>query len=94
MKDDKSAAARDDKAIFVKVRDRESVIYEGMAKSLSSQNEKGKFDILPLHANFISLLGETLIIKKEDDIEQEIPLANGVVRAVENKVEVYLGIKP
>lgn len=83
-----------DQNLFVKVRDRENVIFEGPAKSVSSQNQKGKFDILPIHENFISLVNETIIVTREDGVEQEIPLANGIVRVMENRVEVYLGIKP
>ncbi|HEX67694.1 MAG TPA: hypothetical protein ENG13_01340, partial [bacterium] len=36
--------------------------FEGKAEAVSSQNKLGKFDILPGHANFITLIFKSLII--------------------------------
>jgi len=44
------------------------VFFEGEAESVSSENQLGKFDVLPQHANFISLIFNEVIIvtpKKE-----------------------------
>ena len=57
----------DHKTIKVKVRDTESVIFEGEVERISSFNEVGPFDIYPTHANFISIIRKqlTLYHKKE-----------------------------
>ena len=75
------------------VRDREKVLFDGAVKTVSSLNKKGKFDILPKHANFISLVGQMLTIELPEGGKREIPVDNGILRVVRNKVEVYLGIK-
>jgi len=79
--------------LSVLVQNREGILYQGPAQSLTSYNPKGKFDLLPQHANFISLVEQGLSIKKEDGTTQEIPLKNGILRVVQNQVEIYLGIK-
>lgn len=79
--------------IELTVRNREAILYQGAVELISSVNAKGKFDILPLHANFISLVGEVLTIREKGGNVKEIPVDNGIVKARENKVEIYLGIK-
>ena len=37
----------------------ESILFEGKVKALSSVNEMGPFDILPLHINFISVIKDS-----------------------------------
>ncbi len=82
-----------DKKIHVIVRDRNHVLYEGEASGLSSKNSKGTFDILLNHANFISLVNETLYIHESGGREVPIPMNNAIVKAKENKVEVFVGVK-
>ena len=38
------------------VKSREGILYQGEVESMTSFNEKGEFDILSRHANFISLI--------------------------------------
>lgn len=75
------------------VRSREGVIFEGDVDSITSFNEKGKFDVLAQHANFISLIQKALTIIEPDGKVTEIPVDNALLRTRENKVEVYLGIQ-
>ena len=75
------------------VDSREAVIYKGSVKSISSFNEKGKFDILKEHANFISLIQNRLIVIGADEKRFEIPLNNALLRARGNNVEVYIGVQ-
>ncbi len=75
------------------VMSRENVIYKGEVFSLTSVNEKGIFDILPMHANFISLISAKLIIGEKDGNKREIKINNGLLRTNQNKVEVYVGLE-
>jgi F0F1-type ATP synthase epsilon subunit len=75
------------------VRNREAVVFEGEAVSLTSYNPRGQFDILPAHANFISLLSDRIVIRLPSGEARDIDVHNGVVRVVRNKVQVLLGIK-
>ncbi len=83
--------ANDNLSLFV--RDRDEIVFDGEVKSVSSVNKKGKFDILPKHANFISLVDQTLIARKVAGGEETIKVDEGVLRVRQNKVEVYLGVK-
>ena len=81
-----------DNLIHVIVRDRTKTLYEGLATGLSSKNTKGTFDILQNHANFITLINETLYIH-EKGRDVPIPMNNAIIKVKENNVEVYVGVK-
>lgn len=82
-----------DKLISILVRNVESVLFQDYAKSVSSVNEKGRFDILPLHSNFISIIKEKIVIYDKNNQKKEIKIDQGILRIVENKVEIYLGVE-
>lgn len=79
-------------SLSVIVRDREGILFQGNAEAVSSFNEKGPFDVLPLHANFISLIRNSVTLKISNSAPKEIALNSGVLKVKENKVEVYVGI--
>ncbi len=81
------------KTFSVTVRDRNGIVFDGEVRALSAYNAKGLFDILPVHSNFISVLRQKLILHKVDGSKQEMNLESGVVRALLNKVVVYVGLK-
>lgn len=78
--------------ISLTIRTREGVIYEGTVTGLTSTNKVGKFDVLEEHANFITIIKDKLIIYEKDQ-QKEFNLDNGIMKVVENKVEVLLGVK-
>lgn len=80
------------KQLHVFIRNREKVLFDEDIQALSSRNEKGIFDILPLHGNFISLVEARLILTRIDGTKTEVPVSNGILRASENRVEVFIGV--
>lgn len=50
------------KSITVKIMNPEEVVWEGKAEALSSENTEGPFDILPDHANFMTLLNDAEVV--------------------------------
>ena len=60
---------------------------------VSSYNKKGKFDVLPQHANFISLIQKSLVIRDNRGQTREINVNNGLMRVKKDIVEVYIGIE-
>ncbi len=78
--------------IYIKVRNPDEVVFEGEVDQISSSNKIGKFDILDNHANFISLIQDSLVMKKAGQTN-ELKVDSGILRVQENKVFVYLGIK-
>ena len=76
----------------VTIRSKEKLLYSGVAKTLSSENEKGPFDILSGHANFISLIFSYVIIDRGLETEHSFDLEKGVLYVLSDRIEVYVGI--
>lgn len=77
----------------VLIRDREGILFEGEAEAVSSYSDKGPFDILPYHANFITLINKEIRVKRVGGEEKTV-ITSGVLIVRENKVEIYVGILP
>lgn len=80
------------KLISVTIRDRQGVQFEGQVRAISGVNSKGPFDVLPIHTNFITILRKKLTLHKIDGTKQEIAADSGVMRVLQDKIEVYLGV--
>ena len=76
--------------VFIRNKDRD--IFSGRADTVTSLNDKGEFDILPYHANFISLINNYIYLNKGTEKEQKTLINKGVLRVKENKVDVFLEI--
>jgi len=77
----------------LKIVGREGVVYQGKVDSISSYNENGLFDVLALHANFISLIYKKLIIRVTETDIREMQIGNALLRNKEGSLEIYLGIE-
>ena len=65
-------------------------LYQGFALSVSSRNSEGKFDILPEHANFITLVeNQDITIKKPDNTSLVVKVHQAIIFNTENEVEIY-----
>ncbi len=77
----------------VMVRGPEGILFQGAASAISSVNNSGPFDILPYHANFISLIRDRVQIIKPDKTVTTLPLQRGIIKNFENTVDIFLGIE-
>lgn len=68
-------------------------LFEGTAEAVSSNNERGRFDILPFHANFISLIKDFVIIHQRNKKPLQIPMEAGIVKAYENTIKILVGVQ-
>lgn len=68
------------------------VYYEGPAEAITAVNKVGKFDILPGHADFFSILepGEIIIETATDPINFNI--TNGIITVRDNEVYLFVNI--
>lgn len=66
--------------------------FAGEAEAVSSQNKLGKFDILPKHTNFITLIFGDLTIHTSGKKKVAYQFEKGVLEVSENKVNVFLGL--
>ncbi len=78
--------------LTVSVKGPKNELFNGEAISITSVNKKGKFDILPFHINFISLISDYVIIREENKKEITFPLEKGVLRVYGDKVNILIGI--
>jgi len=86
------ALALSTEKIHVIVRNRMQILFNDDAKSVSSKNDTGTFDVLPEHANFISLISSPLSIRKVDGKTQEITFKNGLIKVKDNAVFCYIDL--
>jgi F0F1-type ATP synthase epsilon subunit len=71
----------------------EGTVYNQDVKAISSTNDTGDFDILGYHANFISIIQKKVIVHQMDGSLREFPVEVAVLKAISNKVEIFLGIE-
>lgn len=76
----------------VKINSPEKILWEGEAVSVSSKNVDGPFDILPMHANFISLIEKTPIRINTGSGMQEFTYERAVVYCHANTVFIYTNL--
>lgn len=79
--------------LVVTIKNPDTTLFQGEVKALTSVNERGKFDILPRHANFISLIKDFILLHKNDGGIEKIQTESGIMRVIRNKVSVFLGIE-
>jgi len=70
----------------------EKEAFKGKAEAVSSQNKLGKFDILPKHSNFITLIFDNLTIYTSNKKRINYQFERGVLETSENKVNIFLGL--
>lgn len=72
----------------------EKVFFEGEAEAVTSINDKGEFDLLPLHENFICIIKKKAIIHyKIGSEKKEFELDSGVIKIQKNRVYILTGFE-
>lgn len=79
-------------SLALTVRDRNGILYEGPVEAVTSFNDKGEFDVLPMHSYFISIIHKSLILRVKGGTTQTLSLETGILSVKNDKVDVYLGI--
>ena len=83
-----------DQLLHVRILSPQQLFLDTLASSVSSKNLSGSFDILPQHANFITVVENQPIvvrINKQKPITFKFPLA--IIYATQNQVNVYTYIQ-
>ncbi len=80
------------KPLILTVKSRDGVILTGAYKSVTSNNDRGRFDVLSYHANFISLIKDYIEFIDINGKKGTLPIRDAVMRVDQNKVDVYMGI--
>lgn len=77
--------------LHVNIKNKENILYEGDVTGITSFNDLGLFDILPMHENFISLINNKVILRK-NNAKKEFKVDTGVLKVRNNKVNIYIGL--
>lgn len=81
--------------LHIRIISPQQLILDTQASSVSSKNLQGSFDILPQHANFITLIDNSPIvvrIEHQKSLTYKFPLA--IIIAKSNQVDIYTYILP
>ncbi len=68
------------------------LIWSGVATSVSSKNSAGPFDVLPEHANFITMIQNDPIVVRFLDKEHVFTYKNAVLSVYNGIVTIYTEI--
>lgn len=79
-------------ALHVQVFTPKGITWEGDARSVSSANREGPFDLLPEHAHFISLVEKQPIVVGMPEGNKEFNFETAVIRLIDNNVTIYADI--
>ena len=77
---------------MVRVSSVDKRLWEGCAQSISSENQSGRFDILPGHANFITMVEQKPITVRTSEGEKTFEYPNAVVYVSNGAAEIFAGI--
>ncbi len=79
-----------DLLLDVKILTPKEVLFQGKAYSVSSKNSQGPFDVLPEHANFISIVTlEPVVVINENKQKLTFKFNQAIVYHDKNQVSVY-----
>ena len=82
-----------DLVLHVRVSAASKMVWEGDAYSVTSENSDGRFDILGLHSNFLTLIREKPIkIEHTDGTTSEYTFKESVILVTENQVKIFADI--
>lgn len=81
------------KTINLTIRDTENIIFSGDVDRISSYNEVGKFDIYPMHANFISIIRQEIELFKDKQLIKKIDIDQAVLKIKQDVAHIFLGIE-
>jgi len=80
----------DVRVFFSTVMEKDTI--ESKATAVSSQNGIGKFDILPDHINFVTLIFDDITIYNKNKEDLSYKFKRGVLEVRKNKVDIFLGL--
>ena len=77
--------------IYIQIAGPEKVLWEGAAFAVSSKNSQGKFDILPRHASFLTIVEDQpiKISGQGKKVLQEFRFPRALIYNREDRVSIY-----
>jgi len=83
-----------DQLIHTRIISAKQTIFEGNVAAITSTNAQGKFDILPYHANFLTLIqNKPIILTFPDKKTQTFVFPIGILYCRDNIVDIFTDIQ-
>lgn len=79
-----------DATFNLRIITKNKILFEGDARSLTSHNTVGNFDILPEHSTFISLIDKSVSYESEAGKVVKLTINNGLIKVIGNQVTVLI----
>lgn len=76
----------------IQIRERDRIVREDKVRAVSSVNDRGVFDVLPMHVNFVSLIRDLVVLHK-DSGEERIKIDSALMHVFQDRVTIYLGLR-
>jgi len=74
------------------IRSRNKLIFHGEVEYVSSINNTGPFDILSNHANFITLIKESIVMGLKGGKVKKYLIRNGVMRVHKDQIDTFINL--
>ena len=78
--------------INLKIRDAETMVFDGDVDRISSYNEVGRFDIYPMHANFISIIQKEITLYKNGQQLKQLKIEQAILKVKKDVASIFLGM--
>jgi F0F1-type ATP synthase epsilon subunit len=86
--------SKEQPTLHVHVSRATATVWEGDAVSISSKNATGEFDILPMHANFISVVeNNPFVIRMSNGTEEKFTFKKAVIFVRGNTVRIFANLE-
>lgn len=79
--------------IHLTIQDTENTIFQDEVDRITSYNEMGKFDVYPMHANFISIITKQISVYQNRMVIKDIPIQQAVMKVKKDEVKIFLGLE-
>ncbi|MDO8515556.1 MAG: hypothetical protein Q7S14_03585 [bacterium] len=77
----------------ISIKSPEKEIFSGTAISVSSKNSTGKFDVLPGHANLITVIeNNPIVIRQKNGTHQDFTFDLAIMYVASNQINIYTNI--
>lgn len=70
----------------------DTTLFDGEVKEISCHNEKGQFDVLYGHANFMSMIDKKIQVIQADGEKKEYPVEQALIEVHDNEIYIFMNI--
>jgi len=85
-------ATHEDPTMKLQILSPDTTLFDGQVKEISCHNEKGQFDVLFGHANFMSMIDKKITVIQADGVKKEYPVEQALIEVHNNEIYIFVNI--